>query len=248
MGKAMRRAFRTAVGLSALAAVVPFVIAPSSGNAAVAALAPVDQVIYQMNEPDGATTMMDSSGNGWNAPIDQDGIDTGAQYDGATGYSWVRRPPNQAPASPERIIQIPDSPLLDPGSDTFTIEIRYRTKENFGNITQKGQARSKGGQWKIQNPQGRPSCLFKGSLGRTATRSKVSLADNEWHTLTCVHTSSRVTMYVDGVYMNRKKGATGHIDNKIPMTIGGKINCDQVKVTCDYFSGMIDYITITRGS
>ena len=47
--------------------------------------------------------------------------------------------------------------------------------------------------------------------------------------------------------MNRKNGATGYINNSIPMTIGGKINCDQIKVTCDYFSGMIDYIRITRG-
>ena len=38
----------------------------------------------------------------------------------------------------------------------------------------------------------------------------------------------------------------GIIDNKIPMTIGGKINCDQVKTTCDYFSGNIDYVSITK--
>ncbi|MEZ5096589.1 MAG: LamG-like jellyroll fold domain-containing protein [Nocardioides sp.] len=218
------------------------VAAPASTAAvAAAALAPVTQVDYEMNEPPEATLMLDSSGNNWNAPIDQNGLDTGVEYDGAIGYYWTRRNPNEPPPSPERIIQIPDSPLLDPGADTFTIEIRYRTKEKFGNITQKGQSASRGGQWKIQNPQGMPSCLFKGSLGRAATRSKVPLNDNEWHVLTCVREPTRVTMYVDGVYMSRKNGMTGTIDNQIPMTVGGKINCNQVTITCDYFSGMIDY-------
>ena len=73
------------------------------------------------------------------------------------------------------------------------------------------------------------------------------LNDNQWHTLTCVLTSSSVTMYVDGVFRNRKNGATGTINNTIPMTVGGKINCDQIEVTCDYFSGQIDYIEITKG-
>ena len=54
-------------------------------------------------------------------------------------------------------------------------------------------------------------------------------------------------MYVDGVFMSRKVGSTGAIDNTIPMTIGGKINCDQVAITCDYFTGMIDYVRISRG-
>ncbi|MFZ0324408.1 MAG: LamG-like jellyroll fold domain-containing protein, partial [Actinomycetes bacterium] len=104
-----------------------------------------------------------------------------------------------------------------------------------------------GGQWKIQNPQGRPSCLFKGSLGRSATQVTRPLNDNTWHTLTCVKTATSVTAYVDGVFNNRHQGPTGTIDNKLPMTVGGKLFCDQITVTCDYFSGQIDYVKITRG-
>ncbi len=72
--------------------------------------------------------------------------------------------------------------------------------------------------------------------------------DNNWHVLTCVKTPTSVTMYVDGVYRNRKTGSTGTIDNKIPLTIGGKINCDQIVTTCDYFSGQIDYVKIWHTS
>ena len=142
-----------------------------------------------------------------------------------TGCAARRR---HAPPSPERIIQVPDNPNLEPGNGPFTIELRYRTQENFGNITQKGQAQTQGGQWKIQAPQGIPSCLFKGSGGQVATGAKTPLNDEQWHNLTCVLTSTGVTMYVDGEFRNRKNGPTGTIDNNIPMTIGGKINCDQI--------------------
>jgi hypothetical protein len=202
---------------------------------------------FHMIEEAGSTVMTDSGGNGNHGVIDPTGVVTGYVVGGATGYHWVRRPPEQYPASPERVIQVADDIDLEPGDQPFTIEIRYRTKEKFGNITQKGQATTRGGQWKIQNPQGIPSCLFKGSRGQVATGAKTPLNDNRWHTLTCVLTSSSVTMYVDGVFRNRKNGATGTIDNSIPMTVGGKINCDQLETTCDYFSGQIDYIRITKG-
>ena len=202
---------------------------------------------WAMNEAPGATVMVDGSGNGLNGSINQAGVNTGVTFGGATGYEWTYRSPTAPPASPERVIQVPDNNLLDPNNDTWTAEIRYRTKYKFGNIMQKGQSASVGGQFKIQNPGGMPSCLFKGPAGRVATRSKVALNDNAWHTLTCVKTPTRVTMYVDGVYMSLKNGSTGVINNKIPLTIGGKINCDQIKVTCDYFTGMIDYVKFTRG-
>ena len=53
-------------------------------------------------------------------------------------------------------------------------------------------------------------------------------------------------MYVDGVERSHLNGDPGTIDNAIPMTVGGKINCDQVEITCDYFSGQIDYVSITK--
>jgi PKD repeat protein len=203
---------------------------------------------YEMNEPVGSSVMTDSSGNGLNGVIDPTGVQTGAVFDGATGYDWVRRPPEQAPPSPERVIQVPDNINLEPGNQPFTIELRYRTQENFGNIIQKGQSQTPGGQWKIQNPGGIPSCLFKGSLGQVATGAKTPLNDEQWHNLTCVLTSSSVTMYVDGVFRNRKNGSAGTVDNNFPMTVGGKLDCDQIDITCDYFSGQIDYVKFTKAA
>lgn len=240
--------------LAALVALtlLPVMAAPAAAQAPGAvssSVAPGTTALYRMDEGPGATVMTDSGPGRHDAPIDPAGVQSGATHDGATAYNWVRRAPEAYPASPERIIQVPDHVDLEPGtSPTFTIELRYRTKESFGNITQKGQATSRGGQWKIQSPKGIPSCLFQGADGQVATGSLTPLNDDQWHNLTCVLTPTGVTMYVDGELRNRKNGVTGTIDNDIPLTIGGKINCDQIAVTCDYFSGQIDHLRLSKAA
>jgi len=205
--------------------------------------------LYEMNEAPGTTVMLDSSGNGNDGVVDPTGVESGGVYDGETGYNWVYRPPTEPPVSPERVVQVPDDPAgsLEPTGQDFTLEVRVRFTDKFGNIIQKGQSATVGGQWKIQAPSGVPSCLFKGSLGQVATQAKGALDDGRWHNLACVLTSSGVTMYVDGEYQSTKAGDPGLIDNSLPMTVGGKINCDQVNVTCDYYTGQIDRIRISKG-
>jgi PKD repeat protein len=241
-----------AVSVMALITAVPLAVGVTAGSAVgavqAAALAPGVTAFYEMNEPPGTTVMTDSGPNGLNGSVDPTGVESGAAFDGATGYNWVRRPPEDPPASPERVIQVPDNPNLEPGNGPFTIELRYRTKEKFGNIAQKGQAQTPGGQWKIQAPGGIPSCLFKGSAGQVATGALTPINDEQWHDLTCVFTSTGVSLYVDGQFRNRKNGTAGTVDNNFPMTVGGKIDCDQIKVTCDYFSGQIDFLKLTKAA
>ena len=210
-------------------------------------------VIYQMNEGSGATTMVDSGGNGLNGSIDQDGLDTGVVFDKATGYQWPFRSPTALPPSPERVLQVPDDSLLDAGApdQTFTVEIRYRTNYSFGNIIQKGQSATAGGQWKIQAPGGFPSCLFKSSAGTTqqaAVQSTIDLSDNRWHTLRCTRDANYVRMWVDGLYINRKLATNvGTVNNTVPLTIAGKLSCGMdPTIECDYFTGHIDYVKLTH--
>lgn len=238
---------RVATLLAALTLAGTAMIHPTA-QAASSAKAIEVEASWEMNEPAGATTMVDSGPNGLHAAVNQSGIRTGFVFEGATGYQWLWRDPTAPPASPERVIQIPDNPNLDPRGDTFTVELRYRTRNKFGNITQKGQATTPGGQFKLQNPGGIPQCLFKGSQGKGGTQAPSPLNDNRWHVLRCVKTATYVEMYVDGLRVARKYGAVGWIDNDWPWVIGGKHKCDQIKVTCDYFSGEIDYVRLTRGN
>jgi hypothetical protein len=165
---------------------------------------------------------------------------------GGTGYRFPYKRPNTPPADPEHLVTIPHNTLLNPGSGNFAVEFRMRTTHSFGNVIQKGQAGSKGGYWKFQQPSGKISCLFRGSAGSSTASagSTVRVNDGNWHTVRCERTSSSVTMYIDGQRTGRNTNLTGAIANTRPVTIAGKGNCDQVNITCDYFSGDLDYVKI----
>jgi hypothetical protein len=218
---------------------------------------------WEMNESypatvmqDGPTVMPDSTGahDGVIPPQNGPGgqqIKTNGSY-----YTWINHCPACFPADPTRVISVPDAAdgsldIPDPNVP-YTLEFRFRTTHGFGNYMQKGHDTTKGGQIKIQGPKGSVQCLFKGANGvrvGTGTASKFPpLDDGQWHTIRCVHTATQVKEYVDDATRAIvKNGSTGPIDNSYPMTIGGKPKCDQVKVTCDYFSGDVDYLRIHKG-
>jgi hypothetical protein len=201
--------------------------------------------IWQMNEAAGARTMVDSSGNGINGTIGDDVLAGTALSGGGTGYRFPFVAPNQPPANPERLAQVPHRSALNPGSGNFAVEFRMRTTRNFGNVVQKGQAGAPGGYWKFQQPSGKISCLFRGSAGSsTASSGSVRVNDGQWHVVRCERTSSSVTMLVDGVVTGRNRNPTGTIANTRPLTVAGKLNCDQAEITCDYFVGDLDYLRI----
>lgn len=201
---------------------------------------------YEMNESAGARVMGDSGPLGLNGTIGTE-VQTGYSVSGAVGYQFPRLTPNKPPAHPEHLVAIPNSDALNPQSSPYSIEIRYRTTNKFGNLIQKGQSTTKGGQIKIQLPKGHPSCYYKGSAGRVGAGWTTPINDGQWHTLLCTLDGTGVKLYVDGVLRGKKTGSPGVIDNTYPVTIGGKPNCDQIKVTCDYFGGTVDYLKITKG-
>jgi hypothetical protein len=198
-----------------------------------------------MNEGPGATTAVDSSGNGLSGIVGSH-VQTGvALTGGGTGYRFPYLKPNTPPADPAHLVTIPHNDRLNPGTGNFAVEFRMRTTHSFGNVIQKGQAGSPGGYWKFQQPSGKISCLFRGSAGSsTASSGTVRVNDGAWHTVRCERTSSSVVMTVDGAVTGRNRNATGTIANTRPVTIAGKLNCDQVEITCDYFAGDIDYLKI----
>lgn len=218
--------------------------------AAVAAVAaPVDAAStttvasWSMNETRGSRTMVDGSGNGLHGSIGRE-VGTGTTVRGSTGYRFDRLEPDRPPARPGHLVTVPDSRALDPGNRTYVVAVRLRTQYHFGNIVQKGQAASAGGNFKLQIPSGRVECLFRGSRGSRAVFAKSRINDGAWHTVECERSQEGVTLRIDGVVESRAAGWVGTIDNSWPVTIGGKVDCDQVKVGCDYYAGDIDRIDI----
>jgi hypothetical protein len=203
---------------------------------------------WQMNEPAGATVMTDGSGNGIVGAIGS-AVQTGAVFDGATAYRWPFVGPNLPPPKPERLVQVADG-RLNPGTRDFAITMRFRTTRPFGNMIQKGQSGSTTGMFKWQIPNGVISCQFRGldtngtMLSRSVNSGSTPLNDGAWHTVRCERTATRVTMTIDGTTTRTAIGPTGNITNNVPLTIAGKLNCNQVTITCDYFTGDIDFVRI----
>jgi hypothetical protein len=244
----MRRRPRAARALIVVMAMGVLAIGAASPAGAAATTVLAD---WQMDEPPGAQTMVDSSGNGIDGAIGS-AVLTGVVFDGATGYRWPFTRPNEPPAKPERLVQVPDG-RLNPGSGDFAVTVRFRLTNSFGNIIQKGQSGARGGYFKWEIPNGRLMCLFKGVgagggfLVRSVNSGTIRLNDGAWHTVRCERTSSGVTMTIDETTTLTTSGWSGNISNNVPLTIGGKLNCDQNRITCDYFTGNIDFVRIETG-
>jgi hypothetical protein len=209
--------------------------AAAAGTAADTAGSPV--AIWNMHEGPGARVMLDSSGHRLNGSI-------GGEVQTGGFYRFARLQPDTPPPHPAHIITVPDNAMLDPGNRDYAVTIRLRTRYHFGNIVQKGQATVPGGNWKFQIPNGIVQCLFRGSAGSIIVSAHHAINDGAWHTVRCARTANRVAMTVDGTGEAYRNGATGTIANSWPVTIGGKVACDQVKVGCDYYAGDLGAVEI----
>jgi hypothetical protein len=201
---------------------------------------------WEMNEPAGARTMADSSGHGLRGSIGGE-VGPGVHVRGVAGYRFSRLEPDSPPPHPRHLVTVRDAADLDPGRRNYTVTVRLRTTEYFGNIIQKGQATVSGGSFKLQIPSGKVQCLFRGSDGQVIVSAPGAINDGWWHTVRCARTTSQLTLTVDGSVVARRSGRTGWIANSWPLSIGGKTSCDQVDVGCDYYAGDIDYVEITTG-
>jgi hypothetical protein len=194
--------------------------------------------IYAMDEPAGATTMVDSSGHHLNGTIGREVLAGGGLY------RFTRLEPNTPPPHPQHLATVPSNPQLDPGGRDYLVSLRLRTPYHFGNIIQKGQATVPGGNFKLQIPNGLVQCLFRGSRGTIIVTADHAINDGRWHTVQCARTSAGVTLTLDGRVAAHRDGWTGPIANSWPLSIGGKTACDQQDVSCDYFAGDIDRVEI----
>ena len=247
------------ITLGALAALLP----AASGSASIAA---VPVLSLELNEPAGSTTAADThdvtnlthyDGTiGSHVTMRTETDPTAPDGTGVTKFAdFDRHPPNEGiDYGLDHLIAVPDAAdgSLDPGAVDFTIQMRFRTSSSYGNILQKGQSKTPGGQVKIQAPGGRIQCMFKSPEGRAGAgtgtpATGTTFNDGRWHVLRCERTPLRVTLWIDGVRYGRTSHFTGNINNTKPWTLGGKPECDAVEVTCDYYPGDIDYVRMWKG-
>jgi hypothetical protein len=238
------RALRTAA-VGALAAVL---------TALPAAAQAVTIGEWGMNEPQGSTLMVDSSGNGLDGTIGSDVVLAEATPDGGYAYRFKG---DWRIVNDNRLVTWPDDDRLDPGTGTFAVTIRLKTGALDPNIIQKGQANQAGGYWKFVLKKGWPRCHFRDQFDRTKAigfvndpRPETKVADNQWHTLRCERTPTGVRATINYGEPNAItkfiRGTIGNVNNSRPMFLGGKLDCDGSTVTCDYFAGAVDWVTIEK--
>jgi hypothetical protein len=211
-------------------------LAGTAGSAAASA----DHTIamWDMDEPGRSRVMDDSSDHGLDGRIGREVEHTGDYY------RFSRLEPDTPPTHPQHLVTVDDDAELDPGSRDYAITIRMRTRYQFGNIIQKGQATVSGGSFKLQIPNGHVQCWFRGSAGSILVTAPSKINDGRWHVVNCERTRDGVALRIDGRTVANRWGWTGSISNSWPVSIGGKTDCDQRDVGCDYFAGDLDYVAI----
>ena len=110
-----------------------------------------------MNETSGST-LVDSSSHRINGTIGSEVVKNGSVHT----FNFLK--PNTPPAHPGHIDTVTSS-QLNPGTRDYSITIRLKWTNSFGNIIQKGQSGTTGGYFKWQAPGGKVQCLFRGSSG-----------------------------------------------------------------------------------
>lgn len=200
--------------------------------------------LWQMDEPAGATRMVDTSGHGHTGAIGSV-VRPATALEGERGYFFPLTSNGSGTADRQRLVVVPDAPGLDPGTGTYTVtvSVRFGPAANYRNLLQKGQSGQAGGYYKLEVDGGAVRCVFRGSAGQAGV-STGALDDKHFHTLVCRRTSSGVTISVDGRQVGSRTAPTGSIANSAPLVVGGKYSCDVVHVECDYFTGTVQKLQI----
>lgn len=199
------------------------------------------------------TVVVDSSGHGHNGTVR--GLNGGApQPVAGEGPGTAAKFPGRCEVAgcPRALVEVPDSAELRPGLRSFeygaSIRLQPYQTSAGANVVQKGRYGDPDGQWKLQvdGLSGRPSCVISGprdgSYRRAVVKSPRSIADGDWHAVSCQRFPDSVELTVDGVVVGRQPFAAVQLSSIAPVTIGSKtVN----RLDNDQFQGALDDIYLT---
>jgi hypothetical protein len=189
--------------------------------------------LWHMDETGGAT-MYDSVGttNGTlnNVTLGAPGFaGTAYQFNGTSSY-----------------VSVPSTPAIAPGSANITFTIHLKTAGTpppppaDWDIFRKGLYTSGGAEWKMEFQQtGQASCGFEGTGGYAELVAGPAINDGQWHTISCVKTSTMIQVIVDGQTFS-KAATIGSISNTTNVAIGARPGSD-------WYQGQLDEASVQIG-
>jgi hypothetical protein len=143
-------------------------------------------------------------------------------------------------------VSVPTAPNLNPGGANITITIHLKTSGTppappaDWDIFRKGLYTTAGGEYKMEFQQsGQASCGFEGSAGYAELVAGPSINNGQWHTVSCVKTSTAIQVVVDGQIFS-KTANVGAIANTADVVIGARPGSD-------WYQGQLDEASIKIG-
>lgn len=225
---------------------------PSAPTSPGAVPSGADLPLAHMGDPDlwlsfdegGRTSFADARGRGHRGVVVVGNAGSVEPVPGAPGRGLALAfpPPCEADhGCPRALVEIAPDASLDPGSGPFAYgaSVRLapdRTTEG-SNVVQQGRFGTAGGQWKLQvdNLVGEPSCVIRSGDEVVTVRSRVTVADDRWHRVTCRRDAGGVSVDVDGT-VDRADGGAGPVGSAWPIRVGSP----GVGDLDDQFHGLID--------
>jgi hypothetical protein len=143
-------------------------------------------------------------------------------------------------------VSVPSTADLNPGSANITFTIHLQTSGTppappaDWDVFRKGLYVTGGAEYKMEFQQtGQASCGFEGTGGYAELVAGPAINDGQWHTVSCVKTSSAIEVVVDGQVFS-KSASIGSISNTTDVAIGGRPGSD-------WYQGQLDEASIQIG-
>jgi hypothetical protein len=156
-----------------------------------------------------------------------------------------------AATCPRVVLEAVDDVDLNPATRAFrygvTVAVGRTQLSKSANVMQKGVAGT-GSQWKLLlgAGQGKAQCVVTGQGATTAyvAKSDVSVADGNWHQLSCVRSATALAIVVDGRQRSQVTlPATLTISNNLPLRVGAA----NFSTRTDRFNGYLDDAFVALG-
>jgi hypothetical protein len=143
-------------------------------------------------------------------------------------------------------VSVPSASDLNPGSANITFTIHLKTtgtppaSPDDWDLFRKGLYTTGGGEYKLELVRtGQASCGFEGTGGYAELVAGPAINNGQWHTVSCVKTSTAIQVVVDGQAFS-KAAKIGSIANTSSVVIGARPGSD-------WYKGQLDEASIQIG-
>ncbi|MDP9319400.1 MAG: LamG domain-containing protein [Actinomycetota bacterium] len=236
-------------------------------GAASPAYASTDVAHWNMDELSGATTMVDTSPNGFDGSL-FGAVVTGTYAGVSTQTGWAYQFNNGATCNSSTStttgsgyavvtggtvgVSSATQPTFNPGTQPFTVSTWVKTAATPGTGICDFDLIRKGGGWKMEiypfSHVAQPNCVWNGIIN--ATHVKVGLHarlptgainDGAWHQITCRRTASGEALIVGGQILASSAVNVGSIKNTAHVVVGAQ------EKGLDFYQGLMDDTSFTVG-